>query len=69
MKIIQANIVGKGKGRKPLFEVGQVAYISIDHSDIGVETVKREIRRRWGEDYTLVTAEGAEILESTGTTG
>ena len=67
MKIIQANIVGNGKGRKPLFEVGQVAYISIDHSDIGVETVKREIR--WGEDYTLVIAEGAEILESTGTTG
>ena len=46
---------------KPIFHKLQQIFVEVDESTATVEHVKQQIQKRWGDSYTLVTADGLEL--------
>ena len=44
-------------------------YTDISETTANVDYILTIVQRRWGEDYTLVTNDGLELLDSPGTRG
>jgi len=44
-------------------------FLEINETSANVTLMKAAIQRRWGHDYTLVTADGVELKDSSGTEG
>ena len=56
-------------GGKPQFErVGQV-FVNITEATANLMHVLTAVREDFGEDYVVVTAEGLEVKDSSGTQG
>jgi len=68
LKIIQARMI-KSRGKKPEFHSLSQLYTDIGESTANVDYILTVVQRRWGEDYTLVTSDGLELHESSGTRG
>ena len=68
LKIVQARMV-KSRGKKPEFQCLSQLYTDIVESTANVDCILTVVQRRWGEDYTLVTNDGLELLDSPGTRG
>ena len=59
----------KSRGKKPEFQCVSQLYTDIVESTANVDYILTVVQRRWGEDYTLVTNDGLELLDSPGTRG
>jgi len=67
IKIIQARL--SYKKNKPEFFVVNHHFISITESTANVQSICEALRKMCGEDYTVVTKEGFEIIDSLATRG
>ena len=47
----------------------QQTFVDVTESTSNVNYVRNAVQKRWGEEYTLVTADGLEIEDSSGTQG
>ena len=56
-------------GKKITFEKGEVSFIEIRESTANIDFVSQEVQLLWGEDYRVVTAEGMEVKDGSGTRG
>ena len=59
----------KSHGKKPEFQCLSQLYTDITDTTANVDYILTIVPRRWGEDYTLVTNNGLELLDSPGTRG
>ena len=57
----------KSRGKKPEFQCLSQLYTDIVESTANVDYILTVVQRRWSEDYTLVTNDGLELLDSPGT--
>lgn len=67
LKIIKARLDMVGK--KPSFDKGEVTYVEIKESTATVAHIASEIRGVWGQEYCIVTSDGMEVRDSSGTRG
>ena len=44
-------------------------FVDVTESTSNVNYIRNAVQKRWGEEYTLVTADGLEIEDSSGTQG
>ena len=69
MKVVQARISGiSGKGR-PNFEMMGQMFIEVCERTSNVAYILTQIQREFGQDYVVVTADGLEVKDSSGTQG
>ena len=47
----------------------QQTFVDVTESTSNVNYVRNAVQKRWGEEYTLVTVDGLEIEDSSGTQG
>lgn len=69
VKIVKATVHWTTKTNKPSFNPSHQAYIEVQESTATVEYITEEIRKKWGESYTLVTNDGLELESSAATKG
>lgn len=67
LKIIKARLDMVGK--KPSFDKGEVTCVEIKESTATVAHIASEIRGVWGQEYRIVTSDGMEVRDSSGTRG
>ena len=67
VKIIKATMVKTGK--RVTFEKGEVTYVEIQESSANIDYISREIQLLWGEEYHIVTPDGMEVKDCSGTRG
>ena len=60
---------GKSSRSRPVFHQISHMFLEINETSANVTLMKAAIQRRWGHDYTLVTADGVELKDSSGTEG
>ena len=51
------------------FERLEQTHISIDNRSANVHTVNNAIKMKWGSDFVVVTGDGLEVDDSSGTQG
>ena len=59
VKVVKAAI--EWGENKPIFQKLQQIFVEVDESTATVEHVKQQIQKRWGDSYTLGTADGLEL--------
>lgn len=67
LKIIKARLDMVGK--KPSFDKREVTYVEIKESTATVAHIASEIRGVWGQEYRIVTSDGMEVRDCSGTRG
>ena len=68
LKVVQATMQ-QSPGGKPEFTRLSQAFIDITDSTANVPFITSVIRSKWGSEYVLVTADGLQIEDSSGTQG
>ena len=68
LKIIKAKVHKKNK-KKLDFEVQSATHFDITDSTANVACILDCVKRKWGEDYVIVTSDGIEIEDSPSTQG
>ena len=68
VKIIQASMKRNVGGKVEFVHLSQT-FVSITESTANVDYVASVVQRRWGSGYVLVTGDGLEIEDSSGTQG
>ena len=68
LKVVKATISGKA-GNKPVFNTLEQIYVDLTDKTASAITIKSAVQEEWGDEYTLVTADGLEVKDSAGTTG
>ena len=66
VKVVQATMSRQASGKPSFNKLGQTY---LDLTDANVSYVKHMIRQRWGAEYTIVTLDGLELEDSSGTQG
>ena len=64
LKIVKAKMKKGGNRRKVDFESLSQTYIELTESTSNLEHISTIIKRRWGEDYVIVTSDGTELEDS-----
>ena len=68
VKVVKANMRRLPNG-KVEFEKIEQTHISIDDRSANVHTVNNAVQSKWGPDFFVVTGDGLEVDDSTGTQG
>ena len=68
LKVVKAIISGKA-GNKPIFNNLEQIYVDLTDKTASAVTIKSAVQEEWGDEYTVVTADGLEVKDSAGTTG
>ena len=68
LKIVQARVI-KSHGKKPEAQCLRQLYMDITDTTANIDYTLTIVQRRWGEEFTLVTNDGLEFLDSLGTRG
>ena len=68
VKVVQATMSRLASGKPTFNKIGQT-YIDVTDATASVSYVKHIMRQRWGAEYTLVTLDGLELEDSSGTQG
>ncbi len=68
VKVVKAKM-NKLPNGKMEFERLEQTHISLDDRTANVNTVMNAIHLKWGADYTVVTGDGLEVDDSSGTQG
>lgn len=68
VKVVQATMTRLASGKSSFNKVGQT-FLDVTDATANVSYVKHIIRQRWGAEYTLVTLDGLELEDSSGTQG
>ena len=68
MKIVKAKMVSCKTGKVDFSAISQM-HIDLNESSANVEYVLEEIRKRWGEEYNLVTVDGLKLEDCEGNRG
>ena len=68
VKVIQATIKRLPGGRCEFCHIGQT-FVDIIESTANVHYIRSAVQKRWGSDHVLVTADGLEIEDCSGTQG
>ena len=68
VKIVKAKMVSCKTGKVDFSAISQM-HIDLNESSANVEHVLEEIRKRWGEEYNLVTVDGLKLEDCEGNRG
>ena len=68
VKVTQATMKRLPNGKHEFTNTGQ-AFVDVTESTANVDYITNAIQRRWGSDYQLVTADGLQLEDSSGTQG
>ena len=68
VKVIQATMKRLSSGKCEFVHLGQT-FVDVIESTANVNYIKSVVQNRWGSNYILVTADGLEIEDSSGTQG
>lgn len=68
MKVVKANMTKLPNG-KVEFERLEQTHISLDDRSANVHTVNNAVQLKWGGDFVVVTGDGLEVDDSSGTQG
>ena len=68
VKVVRASMKRLASGKCEFANHGQT-FVDVTESTSNVNYVRNAVQKRWGEEYTLVTADGLEIEDSSGTQG
>ena len=68
VKVVKANMRNLPNG-KTEFERLEQTHISLDDHTANVNTVTSAVQSKWGADYIVVTGDGLEVDDSSGTQG
>jgi len=67
VRIVKAGMYRPKKGSRPEFSSTGELFIEMTELTATVVTVRDEIKKQWGSDYTIVSSEGLEIEDSVAT--
>ena len=67
VKVIKAKMERSGK--KVTFHNGEVGYVEVTEHTANVDYINREIKSLWGNGYRIMTADGTEVKDCSGTRG
>ena len=56
-------------GKKVVFDKGEVGYVDITESTANVQFIAQEVASLWGGEYRIISADGAEVKDCSGTRG
>lgn len=68
VKIVQAKLSFL-ENNKPEFEANNQTFIEVTEETANVNYILSAIQRKWGESYTVVTSDGLQIDDCSGTQG
>lgn len=68
VKIVKADMTRSVSGKPEFERLGQV-FIDVNESTANISYISNAVQRKWGSDYILVTADGLEMEDSSGTQG
>lgn len=68
VKVIQAAMKRQPNGKFEFTSTGQ-AFIDVTDSTANVHYITNVVQKRWGADFQLVTADGLQLEDSSGTQG
>lgn len=68
IKVVKANM-NKLPNGKVEFDRMEQTHISVDDRSANVNTVTNAVQAKWGSDYVVVTGDGLEVDDSSGTQG
>lgn len=68
VKVIQASMKRLSSGKCTFTHLSQT-FVDVTESTANVNYIKNVVQKRWGYNYVLVTADGLEIEDSSGTQG
>ena len=66
VKVVRASMKRLANGKCEFANHGQT-FVDVTESTSNVNYIRNAVQKRWGEEYTLVTADGLEIEDSSGT--
>lgn len=71
VKVVKANmkLSKKGSAGNPEFDSLSQMYVDLTEITANITHVTEIVRNQWGTEYTVVSAEGIEIADSTATQG
>ena len=69
LKITKAELTSSSAGGKANFEPISTMYLEMYESSANVTLKRAAMQRKWGQEFTLVTSDGVELEESSGTEG
>ena len=68
VKIIQASMRRLAGGKVEFGHIGQT-FLDVTEATANVHYIGNAVQRKWGNEYILVTADGLQIEDSSGTQG
>lgn len=68
LKVRKARLDKQGK-RVSFDKVGNVVYVEIRESSANIVFILKEVKSKCGSDYIVVTADGLEVKDSSGSRG
>ena len=69
LKVIQARIMGRARNGRPSFQVLDQIFLDVAEATANVHHISALVKREFGEDHVVVTADGLEVRDSSGTQG
>ena len=69
LKVVQARITHITAKGRPNFEVQGQSFIEVNEKSANVGYIRTQVQQEFGPEYTVVTADGLEVKDSTGTQG
>ena len=68
VKVVQAVLKRHPGGKCEFTQLGQT-FVDVTEATANVDYIRSAIQKKWGTDYIIVTADGLEIEDSSGTQG
>lgn len=68
IKVVQASIKWLSNGKPEFHHIGQL-FVDITEATANVNYILSVVQRKWGEDHTIVTADGLQLEDCCGTQG
>ena len=68
VKLVQAVMSRQPSGKPTFNRLGQT-FVDVSEATANVTYIKLVVQQKWGHDYTLVTADGLELEDCSGTQG
>ena len=69
VKIVKAKVKKGGNRKKPEFLPISQAYIELTESTANLDHISSMVKRRWGDQYVIVTSDGIQLEDSPATQG
>ena len=68
VKVVQATMRRQANGKLEFTSTGQ-AFIDVTDSTANVHYITNIVQKKWGAEFQLVTADGLQLEDSSGTQG